>query len=128
MNYNYKVQELLDHLKNDLYKNQNQTNCLQFFQTSLLHYAISLEVAIGTYSKMYISYEKICQFVPKKFGSRSTIQSILNDGVDKKFFLKKISERDKRVKIYLLSDNFCNEIENWLKLHSDKLISLKDVA
>ena len=122
---------LLENLKffrDDLYKNHKSKTSLQFLQTSVLHYAICLEIGIGTYSKEYISYEKICYCVPKKFGSRSTIQTILNDGVEKKFFNKKISKKDKRIKTYSLSDEFKNSIEDWLKSQLVRMQFYKDVA
>ena len=58
--------ENLKFFRDDLYKNHKSKTSLQFLQTSVLHYAICLEIGIGTYSKEYISYEKICYFVPKK--------------------------------------------------------------
>jgi len=120
--------ENLKYFRDDLYKNHKSNTSLQFLQTSILHYAICLEISIGTYSKKYISYEKICNSVPKKFGSRSTIQTILNDGVQKQFFNKKISKKDKRIKTYSLSGEFKNSIENWLKLQLVSLQFYKDVA
>ena len=71
--------ETLKYLKNDLYDSHKTKTCLQFLQSSLLHYAICLEIGSGTYNNNYISYEKICDSIPKKFGSRSTIQNILKN-------------------------------------------------
>ena len=51
----------------------------------MLHYAVIMEV----FSKNNfdgISYEKLCSNVPKVLGSRSSIQNLLNEGLDKKIF------------------------------------------
>ena len=65
-----KVANILNFIKEDLYKNQKSRNCVQFFQKSLLHFSISLEIGFGSYSKKSLSYEKLCESIPKKFGSR----------------------------------------------------------
>ena len=69
---------------------------------------------ISTHSNSYASYEKICEKIPKKFGSRSTIQSILNDAVELGYFIKAVSDLDKRVKIYKLSPKFTEDISLWM--------------
>tara|TARA_B100000965_G_scaffold129679_1_gene107949 strand:+ start:133 stop:510 length:378 start_codon:yes stop_codon:yes gene_type:complete len=109
-----KVANILNFIKEDLYKNQKSRNCVQFFQKSLLHFSISLEIGFGSYSKKYLSYEKLCESIPKKFGSRSTIQAILNDAVEEGYFLKEIHNLDRRIKIYRYSSDFSNAVEKWL--------------
>ena len=106
-------------IKENLYSNQQNKGVKQFFQSSILHFAICLEVGIGTLNSKYVSYEKLCETIPKKFGSRSTIQSILNDAVNEKYFLKSVSPTDKRIKSYILSDEFTNIIQDWVKFHED---------
>ena len=81
----------------------------------MLHFAISLEIGINTYNKNLISYENICYLIPKQLGSRSTIQSILNNGIQLGYFEKIISRNDKRVKHYKLSNNFIKIFENWIE-------------
>ena len=104
----------LEMLKDDLYYNHDNKSELNFFQSSVLHFAITLEVGISTHSNSYASYEKICEKIPKKFGSRSTIQSILNDAVELGYFIKAVSDLDKRVKIYKLSPKFTEDISSWM--------------
>ena len=106
-------------IKENLYANQENKDIKQFFQSSILHFAICLEVGIGTFKKKYVSYEKLCETIPKKFGSRSTIQSILNEAVNEKYFLKSVSSLDKRIKCYALSDEFITILREWVKFHED---------
>ena len=79
----------------------------RFFNKSILHYAAIMEVF--SYNKLDgISYEKLCINIPKSLGSRSSIQNLLNEGLDQKIIYKVEHKRDKRIKNYLLSDEFYN--------------------
>ena len=86
----------------------------KFFFKSILHHVISLEVYENN-NEDGISFEMICANVPKSIGSRSSIQSILNEALDKNIFNKYQSKKDKRIKNYFLDDNFSTMINNWLK-------------
>ena len=86
----------------------------KFLFKSILHHVISLEVYEN--NKLNgISFESICANIPKSIGSRSSIQSILNDALEKNIFIKEQSKTDKRIKNYYLSSNFLNTINGWLK-------------
>ena len=86
----------------------------KFFFKSILHHVISLEIYENNYLSG-ISFEKICSNIPKSIGSRSTIQSILNEALERKILVKKLSNHDKRVKNYFLSDSFFYLINSWIK-------------
>ena len=86
----------------------------RFFNKSILHYAASME--IFSFNKIGgISYEKLCLNIPKTLGSRSSIQNLLNEGLDKELLLKFESAKDKRVKNYFLNDSFYQLVVNWIK-------------
>ena len=86
----------------------------RFFNKSILHYAAIMEVF--SYNKLEgISYEKLCINIPKSLGSRSSIQNLLNEGLDQKIIFKVEHKRDKRIKNYFLSDEFSNLIIEWVK-------------
>ncbi len=86
----------------------------KFLFKSILHHVISLEIYEN--NKLNgISFEAICANIPKSIGSRSSIQSILNDALEKNIFIKEQSKTDKRIKNYYLSSNFLNTINGWLK-------------
>ena len=87
---------------------------LQFFFKSMLHHVISLEVYESNLESG-ISFEMICSKIPNSIGSRSSIQTILNDALKKNIFIKKLSNKDKRVKKFYLSDNYLNIINTWIK-------------
>ena len=86
----------------------------KFFFKSILHHVISLEVYENN-NQDGISFEMICANIPKSIGSRSSIQSILNEALDKNIFNKYQSKKDKRIKNYFLDDNFSTIINDWLK-------------
>ena len=95
----------------------------KFFFKSILHHVISLEVYENN-KEDGISFEMICANVPKSIGSRSSIQSILNEALDKNIFNKYQSKKDKRIKNYFLDDNFSTMINNWLKKEYSYFVNL----
>tara|TARA_Y100000741_G_scaffold49640_1_gene34137 strand:+ start:175 stop:552 length:378 start_codon:yes stop_codon:yes gene_type:complete len=122
------IEKILLGMKKDLYENHKSNNCIQFLQSTTLHYSICLEIGIGHFSNEHISFEKLCESIPKKFGSRSSIQTILNHGVSQKFFVKEISKEDKRIKIYKYSDYFANSLNKWLEYNAEIAINIKNAA
>ena len=86
----------------------------KFLFKSILHHVISLEIYEN--NKLNgIWFETICANIPKSIGSRSSIQSILNEALEKNIFVKEQSKADKRIKNYYLSNNFFNMINSWLQ-------------
>tara|TARA_B100001029_G_C14810145_1_gene311880 strand:- start:11 stop:382 length:372 start_codon:yes stop_codon:yes gene_type:complete len=86
----------------------------KFIFKSILHHVISLEVYENNKLEG-ISFEKICANIPKSIGSRSSIQAILNDALERNIFIKQQSNKDKRIKNYHLSDKYFNLINLWIK-------------
>ena len=86
----------------------------KFLFESILHHVISLEIYENNRLNG-ISFETICANIPKSIGSRSSIQSILNEALEKNIFTKEQSKTDKRIKNYYLSNNFFNMINSWLQ-------------
>ena len=86
----------------------------KFLLKSILHHVISLEIYENNRLNG-ISFETICANIPKSIGSRSSIQSILNEALEKNIFTKEQSKTDKRIKNYYLSNNFFNMINSWLQ-------------
>ncbi len=85
----------------------------KFFYKSILHHVISLEVYKNN-SSSGISFEKICMSIPKSIGSRSSIQSLLNEGLEKGIFFKKQSQKDKRIKKFYLEAIYFDFINEWI--------------
>ena len=107
--------EIIKEKKRNIYSSIFSENyCYKFFFKSILHHVISLEVYENN-NQDGISFETICANVPKSIGSRSSIQSILNEALDRKIFNKLQSNNDKRIKNYFLDDVFFDMINNWLR-------------
>jgi hypothetical protein len=109
------AEEIINFNKKALYSSLTSTDTSsRFFNKSILHYAASME--IFSFNKTGgISYEKLCLNIPKTLGSRSSIQNLLNEGLDKKLLLKIESNKDKRIKNYFLNDSFYQLVLNWIK-------------
>ena len=109
------AEEIIKLKKNALYNSLDSNDFFgKFFNKSMLHNAVIMEV----FSKNNfggISYEKLCSNIPKVLGSRSSIQNLLNEGLDKKILKKIESEKDKRIKNYYLSDEFSGLVVEWIK-------------
>ena len=119
------AEEIINFNKKALYSSLTSTNTSsRFFNKSILHYAASME--IFSFNKTGgISYEKLCLNIPKTLGSRSSIQNLLNEGLDKKLLLKVESNQDRRIKNYFLNDSFYQLIINWAKEQKNIYNSLK---
>ncbi len=119
------AEEIINFNKKALYSSLTSSDISsRFFNKSLLHYAASME--IFSFNKIGgISYEKLCINIPKAIGSRSSIQNLLNEGLDKKLLLKVESDKDKRIKNYFLNDSFYKLVVNWIKEQKNIYNSLK---
>ena len=104
---------VIDLIKKDLYTEKNEDTHYSFFYSSMLSYAISLEVASSINIKQPLTFEKICKIIPKKLGCRSSIKSVLDRGVYNGFFIKKTSHGDQRIRSYSLSEGYSLMITNW---------------
>ena len=109
------AEEIIKLNKEALYSSLTSSDIFgKFFNKSILHYAAIMEVF--SFNKLGgISYEKLCYNIPKSLGSRSSIQNLLNEGLDKNLLVKVESEKDKRIKNYFLSDDFYHMVLDWIK-------------
>ena len=112
---NMNAEEIIKLNKEALYSSLTSSDIFgKFFNKSILHYAAIMEVF--SFNKLGgISYEKLCYNIPKSLGSRSSIQNLLNEGLDKNLLVKVESEKDKRIKNYFLSDDFYHMVLDWIK-------------
>ena len=109
------AEEIIKLNKEALYSGlTSNDNFCKFFNKSILHYAAIMELFF--YNKTEgISYEKLCLNIPKSIGSRSSIQNLLNDGLDQKLLLKVENQKDKRIKNYFLSDECYHMVLDWIR-------------
>ena len=119
------AEEIINFNKKVLYSSLTSTDTSsRFFNKSILHYAASMEIFSFTKTGG-ISYEKLCLNIPQTLGSRSSIQNLLKEGLDKKLLLKIESNKDKRIKNYFLNDSFYQLVVNWIKEQKNIYNSLK---
>ena len=119
------AEEIINFNKKALYSSLTGTDTSsRFFNKSILHYAASMEIFSFTKTGG-ISYEKLCLNIPKTIGSRSSIQNLLNEGLDKKLLLKIENNKDKRIKNYFLNDSFYQLVVNWIKEQKNIYNNLK---
>ena len=109
------AEEIIKLNKEALYSSLTSSDVFgKFFNKSILHYAAIMEVF--SFNKLGgISYEKLCYNIPKSLGSRSSIQNLLNEGLDKILLVKIENEKDIRIKNYFLSDDFYHMVLDWIK-------------
>ena len=110
------AEEIIKLNKEALYSSLTSSDTFgKFFNKSILHYAAIMEVF--SFNKLGgISYEKLCHSIPKSLGSRSSIQNLLNEGLDKNLLVKVESNKDKRIKNYFLSNNFYYMVLDWIRM------------
>lgn len=106
------------------YRGKREKGIISFMQLSPLHYAIMLEVGIGHLEEKKINFEILIKRLPSSLGSRSTVGSILNDYVARKFFCKG-TDGDKRKKVYGICPGSLQLINVWFE---EQKVSLKGVA
>ena len=98
----------------EFYEGSSSLDIKGFYYLSRLHSIIVLEITLATVDKNHlISFEYLCDHIPRNLGKRTTIQTILNEAVRKNFFIKIISQKDKRVKYYILEKTSAEVIEKW---------------
>lgn len=84
----------------------DRKNELQEFATrSRLNGLIVLEVGSKGRENLF-SFEELCDIIPRHVGSRSSVLKILNECVERGFFLKTQNGDDKRFRQYELHDNY----------------------
>tara|TARA_B100001175_G_C18949025_1_gene375025 strand:- start:52 stop:432 length:381 start_codon:yes stop_codon:yes gene_type:complete len=121
--YMESISNKLSNMKSNFYYETNQSNASKFFKGSILHLSISLEIGVAHFNDKSISFEIICKNIPKRIGSRSSVQNILKEAVLLGFFLKKESSIDKRIKVYSFSQEYSEMIKDWLE--SFKILNIK---
>ena len=86
----------------------------KFFYKSHNHFFIVLLLASSSNDHEGYHYEEIVDMYPHFYASRTTIHSILTEGVENKFFIKNQNSLDHRKQNYKLSSDQKKEMINWL--------------
>ena len=98
----------------DNFKKFNQSKKFRFFLQDRLSLSVTNLIAKQQFKHKPVYYEEICRLVPHAFGSRSTIQLLLNDGVVLQVYDKENHNTDKRLRVYNIHPNFMPEYKTWL--------------
>ena len=68
---------------------------------------------ISSQNMQKTTLENICYNISPKIVSRSTVQNILKEGCNIKFFEKEVNLKDKREKFYKLSEQSIELMQEW---------------
>ena len=72
-------------------------------------------IALATYKDDFeTSFQHLCESISSKTGSKSSIQSIIEVGIDRGFIEKKVLKRDKRIKSLTLTHKSKKDYSNWI--------------
>ena len=113
MNNNAAEYKTENYLK-EFYDLSNTTDIKGFYYETRLHSVIVLEISLASLNKNHpVSFEFLCETIPKKLGKRTTIQTILNEGLRKGYFVKTLNKKDKRIKFYTLEIHSLEIIKKW---------------
>ena len=99
---------------NERLKNFNKNKKFRFIFQDKLSFAVTNLIAKQQFKDKPIYYEEICRLIPHAFGSRSTIQLLLNDGVGLEIYFKANHVLDKRLRVYNIHAKFMPEYKTWL--------------
>ena len=92
----------------------SDTGFNRFFVRTKTHVMITILVASRSIN--FFSFEKLCYQIPSHVASRSTIKSILDDGVKQSFYHKFEFKDDRRIQLYKLNSENFNLIQDWVKM------------
>tara|TARA_B110000483_G_scaffold130767_1_gene156509 strand:- start:58 stop:390 length:333 start_codon:yes stop_codon:yes gene_type:complete len=96
-------------ISNNLIQASQDKNALSFIFKTKIHAILVFSI----YGTGKITFENLCEKL-SRVASRSTIQAILVDGVNRKYLLKSIDQNDKRKK-YFSCENIKGELDLWYK-------------
>ena len=100
-----------------------------FIFQSPLHWNVMTIIALATFKKDYVtSFQHLCDSISSKTGSKSSIQSIVETGIQKGFIKKTPLLKDKRIKSLSLTNSSKLDYQEWLVKDAKTLKSLKSAS
>ena len=115
----------MEEARDEFYRNRRNRGFMSFWWSDPLHYVLGLEVAIADASSKSINFEAIVKLLPSSMGSRSTIATVLDDFVARKYMCKKVG-KDKRKRVYIMCKEpkqLMNEWFNKRYVNAGRLVS-----
>jgi hypothetical protein len=93
-----------------------RSEVIRLMQESPLHYMVLIEVSIAyLHEGRSINFENLVKQLHSGLGSRSTIASVLEDYIYKKFMVKKQCKEDKRWRVYEPTKVALQELNRYLE-------------
>ena len=93
-----------------------RSEVIRLMQESPLHYMVLIEVSIAYLQEgRSINFENLVKQLHGGLGSRSTIASVLEDYIYKKFMIKKQCKEDKRWRVYEPTKVALQELNRYLE-------------
>ena len=93
-----------------------RSEVIRLMQESPLHYMVLIEVSIAyLHEGRSINFENLVKQLHGGLGSRSTIASVLEDYIYKKFMIKKQCKEDKRWRVYEPTKVALQELNRYLE-------------
>ena len=99
----------------DIYDYELTLPLTNFIFQSPLHWNVMTIIALATFKDDFeTSFQHLCESISSKTGSKSSIQSIIEVGIDRGFIEKKVLKRDKRIKSLTLTYKSKKDYSNWI--------------
>ena len=111
----------INNFKKDLISAEYNDECKKFFFKSNLHLMISLEIASSSILDEKTTYLMLKSTIPSSLTSDNKIKKILDDGVKKKYFIKKNYLYKNKEFYYKISKKYSLMITNWYLDNKSKL-------
>jgi len=107
------IVDLVNASLDDLYLGDNN-KFIAYITKSPVSYILYLTLYKQYYLEKWHSQEEIINLVPRKYGSRSTIINLINEGIEAEYILKRITSSDRRSVYYELGLEFYKILDNWV--------------
>ena len=111
--FNHLTREKLGFFYDYMVSMSSDTGFNKFFVRSRSH--VMVTVLVASRYKDFFSFEKLCNKIPNNVASRSTIKSILDDGVKQNYYEKNECPDDRRIQLYKLNPKNFSLVEEWVE-------------
>ena len=109
--------KFLQSLKKDLNQSNSDFKTVKFFRKDIVSVWIWFCVLEQYYNNNNNNnIESIMKEIPNEYASRPTIFKIIDDAVSKKYFKKKVDNKDKRKYNLFPASQTIKEFEEWAKV------------
>ena len=103
----------INNFKRDIVDTENEDECKKFFFKSITHLMVSLEITSSSILDEKIDFLKLRLSIPSAIGTEKQVKNVLNEGIKKKFYLKKNYLTTNKKPYYRISKKFSLMITNW---------------